>query len=316
MLAIDLKRGVESTLERVFKHSGHEFGELKFIWSGKTAAINATKYDGRIDATVYFPAIDETKEASRALYNELLGFALHELGHAWFTNMKPWTEAGQRHGQFIHNLINGLEDPRIERCVIDSGYAPNSKSLFINLINSVLEEGYVEPDDYNNIPFMLAVEGRRLNGYLIAADNILPRSPWRKDLEWALREAQAAKSTKRIVDIAIELAARLEENKQPKQDEQNDEQGEQQDEQGGEQGGDSGDSQGDEAGDEAGQDAGDKQDSGKGTDGKTTPKGVQRDVEPNSHIQQRMTERIGADESLSLVPIVGKPVEITFEWSE
>ena len=127
----------------------------------------------------------------------------------------------------MSNLINGLEDPRIERKVIESGRAPNSRALFENLLNSVLaKDGYVKPDDKQNIPFLLAVEGRRLNGYNISHASIIDDSPWAKHLHWALKKARVAPDTSTIAKIAIELFKRIREQEQSKQ-----EQGEQEEEQ-------------------------------------------------------------------------------------
>jgi hypothetical protein len=82
--------------------------------------------------------------------------------------------------------------------------------LFEELLNSILKKnGYVDADDLKNVPFLLAVEGRRLNGYHIDVPSITDDAPWSADLHWALSEAQLAKDTKRIADIAIELFKRL-----------------------------------------------------------------------------------------------------------
>jgi hypothetical protein len=289
MLAIDLKRGVESTLERVFKQSGNEFGKLKFIWSGRSAAISSTNNGNVVDATVFFPAIDESKPVGLPLYNELIAYAIHELGHAWFTDTKVWNDeaAGK---SFLFSLINGLEDPRIEQKVIDSGYAPNSKALFNSLLASVLAEGgYVQPDDFCNIPFVLAVEGRRLNGYQIAYESILPASPWQADLTWALHAAQSAKDTAEIVKIAVELDKRLNNQQQEQQQQQQDGQ----DDQDG----------------QAGSEQSDK------PDGKRSGKGIQREVEPSSHIADKINSTVGCVDELLERPSVRPPVDVDIIWS-
>jgi hypothetical protein len=210
MLAINAKRGVESTVERVFNSTGNEFSRLHVLWTGSTAGIIFNRRGAVVDAKIVFPAIDEGKEMKRSTFNNLIGYAIHELGHAWFTENKPWDQARSEYGQFVGNLINGLEDPRIERKVIESGYAPNAKALFEELLNSILKKnGYVEADDLKNVPFLLAVEGRRLNGYHIDAPSVTDLAPWSADLHWALAEAQVAPNTQRIAEIAIELFKRL-----------------------------------------------------------------------------------------------------------
>jgi hypothetical protein len=210
MLAINAKRGVESTVERVFNSTGNAFSKLQVLWTGSTAGIIFKRGYNGIDAKIIFPSIDEGAEMKRSTFNNLIGYAIHELGHAWFTSNEPWDKARNDYGQFVGNLINGLEDPRIEHKVIESGYAPNAKALFEELLNSILKKnGYVDADDLKNVPFLLAVEGRRLNGYHIDAPCITDDAPWSADLHWALSEAQLAKDTKRIADIAIELFKRL-----------------------------------------------------------------------------------------------------------
>lgn len=220
MLGLNVKRGVATTLERVHNAAGYEFGKLEVLWSGSTAGIIFDRNDYRCDAKLIFPSIDELANIPQETFNNLIGYALHELGHAWYTDNRPWDFARDQHGGFVSNLINGLEDPRIERLVIDSGRAPNSRALFENLINSVLKrDGYVKPDDKKNIPFLLAVEGRRLNGYTINVPSIVNASPWASHIKWALKRAQSAKNTQAIVKIAIELFERIKEQEaqQPQQ---------------------------------------------------------------------------------------------------
>jgi hypothetical protein len=213
MLGFKIKRGVEASVERIFKATGSEFDKLTFNWSGKTAAVSFSKTCGAVTARVIFPNIDDNKQIPDSVHHDLVGYAVHELGHIWFTDNDPWDAARHTHGAFVGSLINGLEDPRIERFVIESGHVPNARVLFNHVLNSVLlKGGYVEPDDFKNIPFMLAIEGRRLNGYNIPFPSVLPDSPWREDLEWAL--AQPARDTFDVTLTAIELNRRLQKKKQ------------------------------------------------------------------------------------------------------
>jgi hypothetical protein len=293
MLALEAKRGVEATLERIYKSTGNEFDQLMITWSGSTAGIRTD----RNITFIMFPGIDETKPVEQSLFNELIAYALHELGHKWFTQDRPWDEARRQHGAFVGALINGLEDPRIEQKVINSGYAPNAQALFGFLVNQVLRKsGYVEPDDFKNIPFMLAIEGRRLNGYDICVPSIVAKSPYAAELRWALKAAQKATDTRRIVKIAVELYERLkqrrEELKQEKQQEQQQQPQDQQDQPGQQsseqQAGDQQDQQDQQGGDANGSQAsqngaGDANASGEGEgegDGNGSPSD-ERDDEPS-----------------------------------
>ena len=222
MLGIDIKRGVASTLERVFASSGNQFDKLEILWGGTTAGISFKREDGKLDAKVIFPNIDETKHVSHDVFNNLIGYALHELGHAWYTENAPWDRSRRIYGDYIGKLINGLEDPRIEQCVINSGHAPNARVLFETLTASILErDGYVEADDKRNIPFLLAIEGRRLNGYDIPVASVVDASPWAKHIRVALRKAHTACSTEQVAKIAIELYKKIreQEKNQPTEDE-------------------------------------------------------------------------------------------------
>jgi hypothetical protein len=182
MLGINLKVGVEATLQRLNAHSkGRQFKNLQFVWGYPTAAIS----ESRQGVTVYLPHIDEAKAVPDGLLHRLVGYVCHELGHHWFTASSLWHNAAGD-DKFLHGLINGLEDPRIEKKVINSNFAGNSRNLFEGLVNHVV--GAELPTDFDNIPFILAVEGRRLNGYDILAKQTYQTTPWAVDLEWALTE--------------------------------------------------------------------------------------------------------------------------------
>jgi hypothetical protein len=331
MLAINAKRGVESTLERVFKNAGGQFDTLEFLWSGSTAGIVFERKNGSVSAKILFPSINEASEISRAKFNNLIGYALHELGHAWFTDNEPWDDARREHGGFVANLINGLEDPRIERKVIESGYAPNSRALFEDLINSVLtKNGHVDADDIKNVPFLLAIEGRRLNGYHIDVPNIIDDAPWASDLHWALGEARVATNTQRIAEIAIELYKRLQEEGEsgkgdeptdnpepPKGDDEGQGDKPTDDGESGNQGGDQGEGGGEgEGGDKPSDKPSDKP-ADKPSDKPSKGRGKSdfeggRDPEPSDFIESEFGDTdvdSGGD-----LPNIGKPKFVTFNW--
>jgi len=332
MLGLNVKRGVATTLERVFKDSGNKFGTLEILWSGTTAGIIFSRNGNDlscINAKVIFPSVSESADVPQATFNNLIGYALHELGHAWYTTNKPWDDVRKKYGAYVGNLINGLEDPRIEKLVIESGNAPNSRALFENLINSVLgRDGYVDPNDAKNIPFLLAVEGRRLNGYAIAVPNIIDQSVYAKHLHWALGRANKAVDTSAIVKIAIELFKRIKDQDQEAGKDQGQEQDGQPD---GKQEGQPSDGQGDQQGDK--QDGNDGQPSdqqdgqpsdqqGEPSDdpsdqagqggGKSYDGG--REVEPNDFIRDELKQHRPQADQVRPIPTIGKPIIATFNW--
>ena len=316
MIALEAKRGVEATLERIYKASNRDFDKLVITWSGSTAGIKTES-----DTTyIMFPGIDETKPVSQSMFNEFIGYALHELGHKWFTEDEPWDNARAQHGDYVGKLINGLEDPRIEQCVIDSGYAPNAAALFEFLVNQVLrKDGYVEPDDFKNIPFMLAIEGRRLNGYDLCVPSVLGASPYKVEIRWALKAAKAAKNTHRIAQIAIELYNRLKQTREKQQQQQQQEQQQQQQPGQSDQPGEPGDQPGD-APQTPQNGSGDAQEPGEGVDkgseengsGHSEPTG--REVEPDGLIQDRCEGIRSKADDLRARPHPGKPIWTTIEF--
>ena len=287
MLGINLKVGVEATLQRLNAHSkGRQFKNLQFVWGYPTAAIS----ESRQGVTVYLPHIDEAGVVPQGLLHRLVGYVCHELGHHWFTASSLWHIAVEKAGgdKFLHGLVNGLEDPRIEKAVIRSSFAGNSRNLFEGLVNHVV--GAELPVDFDNIPFLLAVEGRRLNGYDILAKQTYQTTPWGSDLEWALTEAHTAPDTKRITEIAIELAKRLREK--PKGGEQGGEQGE-----GGEQGGEQG--QPGEQGEQPGE-------------GKIKFKGKGRSSDPTDWIGDELAQHQTEAQQEGIVSTIAEPTFYNF----
>jgi hypothetical protein len=291
---MDVKRGVTATCERVFTASGNRFENLKVMWGGKTACINYSKGVDGIRATIVLPNIDESKPVPQTQFNNAIGFVLHELGHAWFTTNKPWDDAVKEHkdGKYIGSMINGLEDPRIEQCVIDSGYAPNSAPLFNALINSMIaKNGYPTELTKQSLPFILCVEGRRLNGYAISAPDLVSTSIYAHEINRALQLAKNAKSTREIVTIAENLYDEL----FPVSEESESEEGEEPTDDG--EDGEGGDGEPDERDGEGETKDGEGEGKGKGGEPTEPPKDPLKDngtapldVEPNEFIKRSMRE--------------------------
>lgn len=95
MLGFKIKRGVEASVERIFKSTGREFDSLSFSWSGKTAAVSFTRESYGVTARIIFPNIDDNADVPQSKHHDLVGFAVHELGHVWFTENEPWDLARQ-----------------------------------------------------------------------------------------------------------------------------------------------------------------------------------------------------------------------------
>jgi hypothetical protein len=175
-----------------------QIGSYPIDWQGQFAAVMGSK--------IVLPAMDDDFDYPEVKYRQTLGYGFHELGHIRYTDHDPWDWAVHNHGRFLGGLINGLEDVRIEQAMIRSGV---DQALFEAAINAVLEDGYVDADDRNNICFILAVEGRRLNGYRLVCRSILDESPWASPIWLALKNTRYARSTADVATIALRLHRRL-----------------------------------------------------------------------------------------------------------
>jgi hypothetical protein len=140
-----------------------------------------------LSATVILPAIDETAVVSNEFFTDLIGYVLHELGHAWFTDNDPWDDAVREHGKVLGSIINGLEDCREEMAVIRSGYADNARALFVQLTNNVFNSGF-DNTMIENVAAVIAVEGRRLNGYELIVPDQFSGCPWAAEIADALSD--------------------------------------------------------------------------------------------------------------------------------
>ncbi len=175
-----------------------QLGGYPIDWQGQFAAV--------VGSQIVLPAMDDDLDYPELKYHQMLGYGLHELGHLRYTDHDPWDWAVHNHGRFLGGLINGLEDVRIEQSMIRSGV---DQALFEAAINAALEEGYVDADDRHNICFVLAVEGRRLNGYRLACQSILDESPWASPIWSALKTIRNARSTAEVATIALRLHRKL-----------------------------------------------------------------------------------------------------------
>ena len=109
MLGVEVKRSTVATFERI--NAQQDLNIIRVLWQGNTAGVIQEK-EGIV---LMFPDLDDTAEFPRAMLQKLVGYAAHELGHLWFTDRAPWDDAIYKHGAYLGHLINGLEDPRIER---------------------------------------------------------------------------------------------------------------------------------------------------------------------------------------------------------
>ena len=157
---------------------------------------------------------------------------MHELCHAKFTDDHAWTSAVQkvraiceRDGKFYHNLVNGLEDVRIEKKAIDTFTNVRFASLLQTICQTMVNKssGSRIEADLKNVGYALAILGRLNNGYNIDGFkwdwNLCP---WASEIKQALSELSTANDTYDVTEIANDLydALKVYRNDTPEQPEQ------------------------------------------------------------------------------------------------
>jgi hypothetical protein len=198
------KSALTALLEKVWLASGNSIKRLDVKFAGASAGIRFERQYGVLSATVILPAIDETATVSQGFFNDLIGYVLHELGHAWFTDNEPWDDAVREHGKVLGSIVNALEDCREEDKVIRSGYADNARALFVQLANNVFKDGF-DNTMIENVAAVIAVEGRRLNGYELIVPDLFSGCPWAEEIADALSDSRHCNSTADVVAVAVAL---------------------------------------------------------------------------------------------------------------
>lgn len=141
-------------------------GEINIISKGSTACIVHRWSEGKhgkriLDATIAFPALSHGARLTRREADIWMGYALHELGHAFNTDAEPWNALAKK-SEAHRNILNGLEDVRMERdCA--SKLTPNALRCLSELNDMTLAEaidGKVSFDHLVQLPYALATLGR------------------------------------------------------------------------------------------------------------------------------------------------------------
>jgi hypothetical protein len=206
------KSALTALLEKVWLASGNSITRLDVKFAGSNAGIRFERNYGALSATVILPAIDESGEVTQAFFMDVIGYVLHELGHAWFTDNEPWDAAVRKHGKVLGGIVNALEDCREEQAVIRSGYADNARALFVQLANNVFKDGF-DNTMIENVAAVIAVEGRRLNGYELTVADLFSGCPWAEEIADALSDLPSCANTADVVRVAVALWEKIKDSK-------------------------------------------------------------------------------------------------------
>ena len=99
---------------------------------GRTASVNMpTKRGGPI--TINLPTLPEDARMTQGEADTVLGYLLHELAHVLETDQHAWRRAVASGSVELRDLVNGIEDVRIERTVPAKHGLPGAAELFAKL---------------------------------------------------------------------------------------------------------------------------------------------------------------------------------------
>lgn len=207
------KAELTALFAEVWRSSGNKIKRLDVRFTGQGSGIRFNRRRRKLSATVLLPALNNTEDVPQELFNDLTGYVLHEVGHALFTDSDPWDDAAREHGRVLGGIINGMEDSRIEMEVIRSGYADNAHTRFVQLANNTFQAGF-DIDMVENVSAVLAVEGRRWNGYELTVPDLLSDNQWGPEIVRALRDSRSCECTADVVKVAIELWSKIKEEQE------------------------------------------------------------------------------------------------------
>lgn len=178
----DLKLALPLSAEKLINASGvgrvRQDG-LNVFFKGTTAkaaySVRTTRHhNGGVNeeytATIVYPFMADDAYLTRGEADRLTGYTIHEAGHVLFTDTNVFRAFAAR-GTFHKMILNGIEDARMEREVIRTGFSGGSRRCLEVLASSVviraINEGY-NPNESNNLAFTLAILGRDVCGIKVS----------------------------------------------------------------------------------------------------------------------------------------------------
>ena len=224
MKGFSVRSAIPATLERVWQASGRNLSKFQVLFGGKSANVKYVPRGKDSEAQISFPDLDEGADVDVGVFNQYVGYSLHQLGHVWWSAqdsgsyiLAEKSRAAKMDGKvvaYVQHLVNALEDIRQEDRTIKANYAGNAKVLLEHLINISIanQKTLTDPSDLAFLPVLLCAEGRRLNGYAIESPEVLSACPWRTAVKAAVEASIAAEDNAGVVDAALELWRSIDED--------------------------------------------------------------------------------------------------------
>lgn len=149
------------------------FGENAGSKWGHAKTVNAKDL---IEANVSLPRLHSSAELTRHQADTFVGFGLHELSKACFTDRNTWLRGESDSNKMFSEVFKSLESVRAERAMLKNGMAPNARKTFESVSDTMyaqqMLQGY-NPNDLSWLPSTISYLAQRRAGYnLPFADDI------------------------------------------------------------------------------------------------------------------------------------------------
>ena len=216
-----IKRNVEAFLVMAGETPGYIHVAIDTYTGTASIKHERNPYSKSINCTIYLPAMKAQAFLTKEELDRWIGYFIHELCHALYTDEKAWKLACVEN---LHAIVNGMEDVRIERKFNASGIAANSRELLNALLAWVVSElpKSYDPNDVKQLPWTLALIGRvKLCGYDLpeAMPHIAKLSPdMRRLCNGVMAKLDVAQNTMDVLQIARDLQTIMKPKAKPEGD--------------------------------------------------------------------------------------------------
>jgi uncharacterized protein with von Willebrand factor type A (vWA) domain len=160
ILVNDYTMGVTDAMAKAFKIETGNKSDFRVVPSHENATASIGPSNGGF--MVQLPLMKPSSRISKRETNLLSAYWMHEvLGHAVQTDFDVWFDAVQ---EDLHQLLNGLEDVRIERGIQENKSFPNATGLLEKLCEALVYKLDKPVERFSipqNLPFAIAFYGRR-----------------------------------------------------------------------------------------------------------------------------------------------------------
>lgn len=208
----DALSAMEQAVSGIIAIAGRKPGDIRAIPDSITGTASVTHYtgmDGSLSCEVHFPIATHDARLSSQEVDRWTGYFLHEVCHVLYTDDSAWKAAVN---EGLHKIVNGLEDVRIERKLINAGISDNARDVLTGLMmwaESKVTPDY-DPNDWRQVPWTLAYLGRwKVNQYPLAKAAGYYARLADPAIIAAIDEVARAKSTGDCLEIARRLQKAL-----------------------------------------------------------------------------------------------------------